>query len=141
MADLTEYCTRQDVEDVYGGSNIRDWADLDALEDHTKITARITWARLRAFRRINARLQRRNFAIPFTDETPLPGVIMDIAADLAGYYLYYGRMLDDEDRTRDNLRHKFKEAERVMDEIIKGEIILDAAIQDNTDAPFVRKSS
>jgi phage gp36-like protein len=131
------YCTREDVENVYGVDNLLDWADVNGTGDAAAIANRISWSLDRATRRINARLQRRNFEIPFA--LPYPGIIIDTAADLAGYYLYFARMLDAEDRSKNNLSHMLKSAEQTLDEIVKGEIILSNTMQDHTDAPFVQK--
>lgn len=133
------YCTRTDVENVYGVDNLLDWADVNGTGDAAEIAARIVWSMDRATRRIDARLQRRNFEIPFV--SPYPGIVVDTAADLAGYYLYFARMLDAEDRSKNNLSHMLKGAEQTLDEIVKGEIILANTMQDHTDAPFIKKSS
>ena len=132
------YCTREDVENVYGIDNLQDWADVNGTGDAAEIAARISWSLDRATRRVDARLQRRNFEIPFT--APYPGIITDTAADLAGYYLYFARMLDAEDRSKNNLSHMLKSAEKTLDEIVKGDIILSNTMQDHTDAPFIQKS-
>ena len=139
MPAATKYCTRENVEEVYGEDNIRDWADINGTGDPIQIAARIEWTCKKAFTRINARLMRRNFALPFDDDA-IPGVITDVASELAGYYMYSARMLDGGDRTSNNLSHMHKEAEKTLTMIVSGEIKIVHDLQDFTDAPFVARS-
>lgn len=131
------YCTREDIEFVYGIVTVKDWADVDGTDDPANITARIDRMIEKADNIIDGKLRRRNFVIPFA---VTPGVVRDISADLAGYNLYAARMLDGGDRTKDNLSHKKKEAMQALHDIVAGNIILDVELQDYTDAPSVAKS-
>ena len=129
------YGDRTNVEDVYGVDNVYTWANINGDGDATQIGVRITWALGKAYRRINSRLRNRGFVIPFA--SPYPDEIIDIEAELAGFYLYQARMLDGEDRTKNNLAHMHKYAEDKINEIVSGDTKLDVAITDHTDAPFV----
>lgn len=144
MAD-EYYCSREDVEDVYGGLNIADWSDVNGNENPTEIESRITWARRKAYNRINGRLRNRNYTIPFDvyeeGVTTPPPEVRDIAAELSGYYLYNARMLDSSDRSKNNLMHMNKNAEEVLNQIIRGEVQLSDVLNDYTDAPAISKSS
>lgn len=89
---MTTYADRDDIEDVFGNSNTAIWADLDNDADSTKITARIDKALAFADAKINSYLASSIYTIPFTSPDPL---IIDLAAKLAGLWLYENRGIKD----------------------------------------------
>ncbi len=128
------YCTREDVDLVYGQETIYDWADINGNDDGERVKKRIQWAIDRACRRIDSRLRCRDFDLPFD---PVPLEICDIAAQLAGYYLWFARMLDKTDKAKDNLSHMQDDAEGMINEIISGQTSLSVGGNDQTSAPTV----
>ena len=132
---MATYSEREDVENVYGEENVRDWADINANGDPAQIAARITWARERAYTRINSRLRSTRYKVPF--ESPFPQDITECEADLAGFYLFQARRLDGDDQTVKNLSHMKKAAYETLDQITSGILTLDVDLQGHTNAPSV----
>jgi len=87
------YCTKSDIEDRYGASNVADWADLDDDGNSTKITDRITSAIAYASTYIDDRLRRSdlNFKLPISVSGSIPATLVDVCRRLAGYTLSTGR--------------------------------------------------
>lgn len=132
------YCVRKDIELVYGEQTIFDWADINGNCDPGPVLERINWAIARAATRINSRLRTRFTCVPFD---PVPEEIKEIAADLAGYYLWHARMLDKTDKTKDNYSHMHDGAEGRINEIVSGVTALEVEVDCvNTNAPTVVES-
>lgn len=103
------YCERQDIEDRFGTTNVQKWADLDNDQDGATIARRILAARRYAYEQINAQMRRSRYAIPLADddgETPYD--ISEIAANLAGVWLYENRGVTDYDDDTGQGRHQLK---------------------------------
>jgi hypothetical protein len=91
---LSGYCDREDIELIYGASNVAKWADLENNEDSAEITAKIQWACDTATSRMDDRLRDGPYAVPF--EEPYPQQIVEQTARLAGVLLYDARGIVDQ---------------------------------------------
>jgi len=87
------YPSQQDVEFVFGPTNIAKWADLENDGDATYIANRIGWARVQATSRVNDRLRGGPYVIPFS--SPYPNMVVEMTARLAGAILYESRGIQD----------------------------------------------
>jgi hypothetical protein len=107
---MVAYATRDDINKIFGATNVNAWADLDNEEDVSHIEERIEWALELAYTRVNSRLRRGPYAIPFqclgsgsdigsSSEGQVPDDIVDLNARLAGILLYDGRRITDEEDT------------------------------------------
>lgn len=88
------YCTRANIEDRYGTTNVFVWSDLDSDNNATKIANRITRAIAVADAYIDDTLRNSdiNFQLPLTSTT-----LTDVAVKLAGYWLSTARGVRDYD--------------------------------------------
>lgn len=86
------YCTRGDIELVFGAKNVRVWADLDGDGNEANITARIAHACDVAQEEIDSVLRSTPYSLPIKDESgnSVP-IITEASAVLAGVYLYESR--------------------------------------------------
>jgi hypothetical protein len=134
--DGTLYCSRSDVNDVFGASNVTKWADLDNDADATKITARVTRAISWATNEINDRLRDSAYTVPFNGSA-LP-VIVDLAATLAGIWLYRARGTDDETNP-DKFTWHWQRVDQTINEILAGKRKLNTSTvaKVGVSAPFV----
>src|SRR5690554_5488534 len=91
------YSTRSDIEDLYGTVNVETWANIDNGDTdnagvQTVITARIARAIEYADGQINDRLRDTRYVVPVVKVGGgVPVGIVDIAARLAGAWLYKSR--------------------------------------------------
>ena len=131
------YCARADIESVFGVENVKQWADLDNDEVSTKIAARITAAIAYAQAEVDDRLRGGPYTPPL-DEPP-PSVITDIAAKLAGVWMYENRGVRDYNPDTGEAEHRLTfqkdDAEKKLREIRVGLRRLDLA--DRMHAPQV----
>ena len=129
------YASRSDLELVYGKSNIEKWADIDNDGDPVAIDARITWALEEADDRVDNRMLEGPYVIPFN---PVPRSVVNIAARLAGYYLYESRgMTDPDDTAKNQVKPLRGYAEQQLDDMLSNRIRLDAARTANTTYPTI----
>ena len=103
--DQASYTTRADIEEVHGKANVKQWADLDNLDDETAISDRINWASQYAFDRINAKLHQGAYKIPFE---VAPNFIKNMAASYAGVVLYDNRRVADTEETDEDFIDVFR---------------------------------
>ena len=90
------YCQRSDIEDIFGVTNVAQWADLDNDEKAAKITARIARAIAVADAEVDSRLRGSPLTVPVVDSAgDTPVLITDVAARLAGVWLYENRGVQD----------------------------------------------
>jgi len=87
------YATRNDIELIYGKTNVFQWADVDNNENETDIDARIEWALKNSYYRINDRLNQGPYTVPFV--TPFPNQVIVTSARMAGIELYDSRGITD----------------------------------------------
>jgi phage gp36-like protein len=121
------YCTRTDVEDIFGVENIKVWADLDNDGDAEKILARITRAISWASERVDAAFRHGRYELPLVnDEGKTPLLIVDITSNLAGVWLYENRGVIDFDPNTGTVVHRLihnkKRAEDMIRNIIVGRL-------------------
>ena len=129
------YATRTDIDNVYGSANVTQWADINNTGDPTEIDARVAWALAEADDRIDNRMREGPYAIPFD---PVPRTITNIAARLAGYYLYESRGLIDPDNAAQNQVKPSRDyAERQLDDALSNRIRLDATRTADTTYPTI----
>lgn len=102
------YCTRADIEDLFGVSNVEKWADLDNDLDQDNIDDRITRAITEASDDIDEVMRGGPYDIPIvvTGGSTTPTGITNIAATLAGVWLYTKRGIEDFDQEEGTAKHK-----------------------------------
>lgn len=86
------YCTRSDVEGVFGTGNVTKWADVEEDGDAATIAARITTGIGVATNDVDVRLRGGPYTIPFSEVDLL---VRDITARLVGVWLYENRGIED----------------------------------------------
>lgn len=131
-----DYCTRSDIEDLFGTDNLALWADLDGDRDATKIAARIAKAITYAQADLDSRLLGGPYVVPITTSHP---VITELTATLAGAWLYSARgQLDAGSRDgTDRLTARRTEAGHTIKAILSGQRRLDLPrVGRGTEAPF-----
>lgn len=85
------YCTRKDIERIYGKLNVSQWADLDGTADSDVIADRIQYNITQAGSRVDGDLGSSPYGTPF--EEPYPDVIVYLTALQTGVLLYMGRRI------------------------------------------------
>ncbi len=88
---MSTYCTRSNVEDIYGVTNVTAWANINADNNATTIANRITRAILVSSETIDdvMRVSAFAYAIPLVDKDgDTPTTIEELAATLSGIWLY-----------------------------------------------------
>ena len=124
------YCTQSNIEDHYGTDNIETWAKLASDYTASQITARITRAIAWAGARMDAYLRVSGMTIPVVDEDgSTPTEIEDVAATLAGWWLYKSRGVDDVNRNgspRNKLQFDYDDAMEFLRDIRDGKVRIDS---------------
>lgn len=87
------YCTAADILTFFGKTNVNRWADLENTKVQSEIDARIAVAITYAHNEVNDRLRGGPYTTPLVE--PPPNIITDIAARLAGVWLYESRGVED----------------------------------------------
>ena len=136
---MSDYCTRDDIEDLFGVENVKKWADLDGDGNAVSIAARIARAIVVASAHIDDRLRGGPYVLPVAGS---PATLVDLAAALAGIWLYEARGVEDYDEAtgeiRDKVNARRKRAEKTLRDIRSGAIRLDATLANTgTTAPIV----
>lgn len=141
------YAERPDIESIFGASNVETWANLEnevsGSTDH--VNNRITSALAYAENFIERRLKVGPYAIPLS---PVDSIVTDIAARLAGLWLYEGRGVQDWDQETGRPAHKLQWHRVYVEEklrmILAGQIQLSAATSRpnrSNRSPFVVRST
>lgn len=99
------YCTAQDVYSLFGRSNVDKWADLENTRVRSEMDARIAVAIAWASEEVDDKLRGGPYLLPVgtgsgvppSGSFPVPKTIMDVAARLAGVWLYEARGIEDVD--------------------------------------------
>lgn len=89
------YCTTDDLEQKWGATNLDKWADLDNDQDAVKMAARKAKAIEVASESVNDQLRGGPYVIPFSDAPATPILIVEVACQLAGVWLYENRGVQD----------------------------------------------
>ena len=133
----TGYCTRSDINDIFGTTNVTTWADLDNDSDGDVITARVARSIAWATTEINDRLRGGPYEIPLP--STVAATITDLCATLAGVWLYRSRGVDDESEI-DKYKWHWDRAEKTLTELRSGTQIRKLDVPSSTDtggqAPF-----
>lgn len=131
------YGTREGIEIIFGTKNVAKWADANNDNDAGDIAARIGWALDEATDRINDRLRRGPYEIPFE---AAPRRIVSLCNRLAGIILYETpRGLVDEG-PQAAIAEMRDEIDNTLDAILRGREKLDASITSN-DVPLAVPST
>lgn len=127
---MSSYCDRDDIEAVFGVDNVELYADLDNDDDSGKITARIAQAISVASEEIDDLMRGLHYRLPLaTAGGTTPTSIANLAAHLAGLWLYESRGAVDLDREGSpvhRLRYLREWTDRVINDIQSGRRKLDA---------------
>jgi len=104
---MSTYCTRAGIEDVFGVENVKVWADLDCDADATKIANRITRAIAVASAQIDDSVRGTPHTLPLADASgTTPTTVADMAAQLAGVWLYESRGVHDFNPQTGQIAHR-----------------------------------
>jgi hypothetical protein len=130
---MSTYCAKTDIEQVFGPTNVSKWSDLDNDADATKIANRITAAIAYASESIDDILRCTSYPIPVvTAADATPATVKDLAAKLAGIWLYEARGSQDFDRDSGQPYHRYawvrRDCYRTLEDIRTGRRKLDARI-------------
>lgn len=131
------YCTRQDVELIFGKSSVRTWADVDNEGDEDFISDRILTMIALAHEQTNDGLRNGGYVVPFT--SPRPASLTYNVAALAGVLLYESRGAidaDNEDGTH-RLTPYRKRWDKYIKQLLSQQVRIDATRQNATTAPAV----
>ena len=136
---MSTYCTRSDLEALFGRSNVTKWADMDNDQDSDAIEARIDRAIAVASARIDDRLRSGPYSLPITGSPP---TLVNLAAQLAGVWLYESRGVQDFSPDTGYPVHRLRwhtvQAEKTIREILSGVVRLNAAeTHRGTTAPMI----
>lgn len=119
------YADDDDLDAIYGKTNVDKWADTQNLGQPSVITARRAWALQLASDRCDARLRRSKYLVPL--EAPIDGVVVDLVARSAGVLLYDSRGLSDQESAgKDQLKNHREYVNKTFMEIEAGTIELGA---------------
>lgn len=119
---ITEYVSRDDLDQLFGAANIDMWADKDNDQDSVKIAARVAWAIAVATDDFRARMRVSTYNL-----AELPG---SLSAKLAvtrkaGDVLYTSRAVSDAEPGADLLRIHRKLYLEFIQDIYAGRIVLE----------------
>lgn len=93
---MSTYCDEANMQEIFGPENTERWADLDNDEDDTVIDARIARAIAVASAFIDDYMRGTPYVLPLaTSAGVTPTSIEDLAAKLAGVWLYESRGVED----------------------------------------------
>jgi len=134
-----DYCTQADIEDLFGAVNVAKWADLDNDIDATKIAARVARGITVASAQVDDRLRGGPYALPITGS---PTTLVNLAAMLAGVWLYESRGVQDYSPDGGYPVHRLRwfseQADKTIKELRAGTLRLDAPLAvTGTSCPFV----
>lgn len=132
---MSTYCTRAQIEAVFGVSEVQKWADLDEDADgdanDADVVARIARAIAVASAEIDDFVRGMPYVTPLADaDGNTPTTIENIAATMAGVWLYEARGSQDFSPKSGDPYHRlaFKrtEARRFLQQLREGDRKLDA---------------
>lgn len=90
----TDYCTRAQIESVFGVKNISSWGDLDNDENTANIAARIAAKITLASAEVDSILRRSRIDLDII-ASDIPVQVVNATAELVGVLLYESRGIDD----------------------------------------------
>lgn len=130
------YATREDVDFIFGASNITAWADTDNGESVADIDSRVYWAIDLAIATVDARLRPSKYDVPFVS---IDQMIVDLTARLAGVLLYDSRRITDTALETDVDIHRQFVEER-FSQILGDTLILNVVTTNDINVPTVVNS-
>jgi len=104
------YCNRNDIELMFGRANVAQWSDLENTADSQLGFTRVSRAIEVAQETIDNSLRDGRYVIPFGSP---PIAIVNIAATLAGVWLYESRGIEDFDEDTGAATHKLSGHKRM----------------------------
>lgn len=113
---MTAICDRDDLDDIFGVSNVDKIADADGDEDATKIASRVTWACNRATTKMWNRLRGGPYAVPITSPDD---ELVEMTARWAGVLLYNGPGMKD-DASEEGDAKTMSGHMRLIEEFVRG---------------------
>jgi phage gp36-like protein len=132
------YCTQTDIVTIYGNPAICRWSSFVTPTPATPDAVRIPAAIKYASARIDGHLANSQYVTPIVGTTiDPPSLINEIAATLAGYWLYNTR---NEHATKEmdaDMEKKRAMCYQQLEAILTGRLPLLAASNTQTQAPFV----
>ena len=132
------YSTRDDVELVFGKTNIERWADLDNNSDSEYIQSRIDYFGEIAAEMVDGDLSQCAYSVPFAE--PYPKIIIHLAALKQGMLLYDGRRVVD-DENENQISAQEKEYEMLVDKINADTFSISGLSRNSTKPPKVVQDS
>ena len=126
---MAAYATQAQVEDVFGVENVQQWSDLDNTGNTD--TARITRGIAVVSERIDDVARTTAYKIPLGDEDAAISItVSDLAATLAGIWLYEARGSQDFNPQTGEVAHRLEfkrqRAEQMLADIRDGRIRLNS---------------
>lgn len=120
-----DYCTQQDIEDLFSPADVAKWADNQNDGNATYISGRITRACAEGTRKVNDELRGGPYPIPFTT---VPSTIVQLAATFAAVWLYTSRGVQDmtDDSIAGRLSAHRRDAVLQCRRILAGQLQLDS---------------
>lgn len=108
------YCVRKDIENIFGASNVQNWADIENTGNSQTIDARINWALTLSYDYFNDKMAGGPYNIPLQGKYP---VVITCQAKLAAVELYESRGLTNYDESGKPI-HQLQNAKDWADNII-----------------------
>ena len=123
------YCTKSDIENVFGVENVKTWSDLD--NSGSADTTRITQAIAVADDRIDDVARVIDYTVPLANASgSTPDTVKDLSATFAGIWLYEARGSQDYNPQTGEVLHRLEfkrdRSEMVLDNLRTGRIRIDA---------------
>ena len=117
---MSTYCVQADIENVFGIENVLKWSDIENVGSIN--ATRITQSIAVASERIDDEARVMSYKIPLQDEDDNASVtITDLAATLAGIWLYEARGAQDYNPQTGEVVHRFEfkrqRAEQLLSDI------------------------
>jgi phage gp36-like protein len=134
------YCTRMDMESMFGRDNISKWADMENTEDPQLGFTRVSRSIVVATAEIDDSLRKGPYVLPFA--VP-PTTIVNLAAALAGVWLYESRGIEDFDDATGRPIHRLSAhkdmALRILSDLRANTRTIDAPTtsRSGVDSPFI----
>lgn len=114
------YATREDMDSIFGCSNITSWADLENNGDADHIEERITWALNQATSDLNDKMHEGPYEFPLSSSPYPPSVVYHVAL-LAALHLYDSRGLRDADPGKDIMAPHRMKAKKWIHDVLSGQ--------------------
>ena len=124
-----DYCTRADIENIFGVVNVAAWADMTGNQNAAEIAARVAWAISAASDELDDLMRGTSYRVPLkTAAGAVPGTVKILVATLAGVSLYENHGVDEirEGQPIHKLLWARERYEKIVQQIKSGQMRLDA---------------